>query len=115
MLRGINEKLANLTVKDIDIKFSRNKNDNLSTKSQAYATLINTKTLDPVDALEMVDITTNVTEVIKRGEAYQLKQQEQSIEYNKKLKEISQEVNDNTKQVANGDNTSQEANESEEN
>ena len=115
MLKRINEKLADLTVKDIDIKFSRNKSDNLSTKSQAYATLINTNTLDPVDALEIVDMTTNVNEVIKRGETYRLKRQNQSIEYDMKVKEVSQEGNDNTEQIANGDETSQKANESEEN
>lgn len=67
MAKKISEKL---TVKDIDIKFSRNKSDNLITKTQAYSTLISTNTLDPVDALEIVDITTNVNEVINRGTQY---------------------------------------------
>lgn len=70
-LLKIIKKIPNeLNVKDIDIKFSRNKSDNLSTKTQAYSTLIGTNTLDPVDALEIVDITTNVNEVINRGKKY---------------------------------------------
>lgn len=67
-----------LKVKDIDIKFSRNKSDNLNTKSQAYSVLTSTETLDPVDALEIVDITTNVNEVINRGEKYWKKRQEEA-------------------------------------
>lgn len=67
VLKKVSDKL---TVKDIDIKFSRNKSDNLSTKSQAYSVLTSTQTLDPIDALEIVDMTTNVNEVIKRGEKY---------------------------------------------
>lgn len=70
LLKIIKKIPENLTVKDIDIKFSRNKSDNLSTKTQAYSVLTATQTLDPVDALEIVDMTTNVNEVIRRGETY---------------------------------------------
>lgn len=70
LLKKIDKINENLNVKDIDIKFSRNKNDNLNTKAQSYSVLTSTQTLDPVDALEMVDITTNVTEVINRGKKY---------------------------------------------
>lgn len=70
LLKTIDKISSDLNVKDIDVKFSRNKNDNLNTKSQAYSVLTSTQTLDPVDALEMVDITTNVTEVINRGKKY---------------------------------------------
>ena len=70
LLKVIDKISDKLTVKDIDIKFSRNKSDNLLTKTQAYSVLNSTKTLNPVDALEMVDITTNVNEVIRRGEKY---------------------------------------------
>lgn len=70
LLKIIKKIPKNLTVKDIDIKFSRNKSDNLSTKTQAYSVLTATQTLDPVDALEIVDMTTNVNEVIRRGETY---------------------------------------------
>ena len=70
ILSYINDKLTNIKAKDIEIKFSRNKNDNLSTKAQAYSTLIATETLDPRDALDIVDITTNVNEIASRGEKY---------------------------------------------
>ena len=70
ILSYVNAKLENLRAKDIEIKFSRNKNDNLSTKAQAYSTLIATETLDPRDALDIVDITTNVNEIASRGEKY---------------------------------------------
>lgn len=55
---------------DIDVKFSRNKNDNLQVKAQAFSTLHSTKALDPTDALEMCDLTTDVVDVAKRGEKY---------------------------------------------
>ena len=70
ILSYVNDKLANLKARNIEIKFSRNKNDNLSTKAQAYSTLIATETLDPRDALDIVDITTNVNEIASRGEKY---------------------------------------------
>ena len=55
---------------DVDVKFSRNKNDNLQVKAQSFSTLHSTKALDPADALEMCDLTTDVVEVTKRGEKY---------------------------------------------
>ena len=55
---------------DVDVKFSRNKNDNLQVKAQSFATLHGTKAFDPADALEMCDLTTDVVEVAKRGEEY---------------------------------------------
>lgn len=60
----------NLKTIDIDVKFSRNKNDNLQVKAQAFSTLHGTKALDPTDALEMCDLTTDVVDVAKRGEKY---------------------------------------------
>lgn len=61
---------------DLDIKLPRNKNDNLQSKAQSYSTIIATKTIAPEDALEMADMTTDVTEVIARGEAYWNKKEE---------------------------------------
>lgn len=60
----------NLTIVDIDIKFSRNKTDNLQTKVQSFATLIGTKKISPVDALNIVDLTTDEIEIVLRGEQY---------------------------------------------
>ena len=70
ILKPINKILQKLSVKDIDIKFSRNKSANILTKTQAFVDLNSTQQLDPVDSLEMVDLTTNVNEVIKRGQEY---------------------------------------------
>jgi len=78
----INEKLQ---VQYIKIDIPRNKNDNIQTKTQSYSTLIATNTLDPRDALEFVDLTTDVNEVISRGEEYQKKKTDElaKVEANK--------------------------------
>ena len=55
---------------DIDIKLPRNKNDNLQSKTQSYATLVGTKTIAPEDALNIADMTTDTAEVIRRGDKY---------------------------------------------
>lgn len=55
---------------DLDVKFTRNKNDNLQTKAQAYSTLHGTRTLDPADAMEICDMTTDVVEMMDRGKKY---------------------------------------------
>lgn len=65
-----------MSVTDVDIKFSRNKTDNLQTKVQSFATLISTKKISPVDALSIVDITTDEAEIVKKGEEYWDSQQE---------------------------------------
>lgn len=59
-----------LSLLDIDIKFSRNKNNNLLVKTQAYQNLLATKTLDPKDCLTIVDLVSDVTEYIDRGEKF---------------------------------------------
>ena len=76
ILQRLNYISDKIKLVDLDIKFSRNKNDNLQTKAQSYSTIISTKTIAPEDALEMADMTTDVTEVITRGETYWNKKQE---------------------------------------
>lgn len=80
ILQKLNYISNNIKLVDLDIKFSRNKNDNLQTKAQSYSTIISTKTIAPEDALEMADMTTDVTEVITRGKKYwdEKSQQEQT-------------------------------------
>lgn len=95
-----------LKVKDIDIKFSRNKSDNLNTKSQAYSVLTSTQTLDPVDALEIVDITTNVNEVINRGEKYWKRIQEETNQ--KLIDEMNKSQNKNQNDIKNTNTESEE-------
>jgi len=59
-----------LSLLDITIKFSRNKNSNLLVKTQGYMNLITTKTLSPADCLTIVDLVSDVNEYIKRGETF---------------------------------------------
>lgn len=59
-----------MSVVDVDIKFSRNKTDNLQTKVQSFAALVGTKKISPVDALSIVDITTDEAEIVTKGEEY---------------------------------------------
>lgn len=67
----MNNKLSTgLSLLDIDIKFSRNKNNNLLVKTQSFSTLLATKTLSPADCLAIVDIVSDVNEYIARGEAF---------------------------------------------
>lgn len=65
-----NNLIGNLTVRDIDIKFSRNKSANGVSKANMYSILHGTKTMAPEDALALADLTTDTTSVIKNGEAY---------------------------------------------
>lgn len=73
---------------NLDVKFTRNKNDNLQTKAQAYSTLHGTKTLDPSDTLEICDMTTDVVEVIDRGKKYWEEVAEHNLELQKKTQEV---------------------------
>ena len=70
ILKGLNLISDSLRLIDIDVKLPRNKNDNLQTKAQSYATLVGTKTIAPEDALNIADMTTDTAEVIRRGDKY---------------------------------------------
>lgn len=61
---------SKLSLLDVDIKFSRNKNNNLLVKTQGYSTLLATKTLSPADCLTIVDLVSDVQEYIARGEEF---------------------------------------------
>lgn len=63
-----------LEVLDIDIKFSRNKSNNLLVKTQSYQTLLSTRTLTPEDCLTIVDLVSDVNEYISRGKSFWGKQ-----------------------------------------
>jgi SPP1 family phage portal protein len=69
--------LKDIKLTDVDIKFSRNKTDNIQTKVQSGATLHGMNILDPVDVLELMDISTNPQELIERGTKYQTQFQQQ--------------------------------------
>lgn len=71
MLNILNNKMGTgLSLLDIDIKFTRNKNNNLLVKTQAYSTLLATKTLSPSDCLTIVDLVSDVNEYISRGKSF---------------------------------------------
>lgn len=75
-LRLISDKLS---LKDIDIKYPRNKTNNVQTKAQSFATLHGTHVFDPVDSLAMVNLTTDVEETIERGEKYWNERQQETL------------------------------------
>lgn len=93
---------------DLDVKFTRNKNDNLQTKAQAYSTLHGTKTLDPADSLEICDMTTDVVEVIDRGKKYWEEVAEKNLELQKKTQEILKQNNNAENNVENNQNKAKE-------
>ena len=63
-------RLDKLSLLDIDIKFTRNKNNNMLVKTQSYETLLRTKTLTPEDCLTIVDLVSDVNEFISRGKSF---------------------------------------------
>lgn len=65
ILRSKNVISDNLTINDIDIKFSRNKTDNIQSKVQAGSTLYSMG-IDKSDVAEAMDITTDVIGLINR-------------------------------------------------
>ena len=79
IMKKLNQVKEDFKVIDIDIKFSRNKTDNLQSKAQSYSTFIGTKTVSPEDALEMCDVTTDVVEVAERGKKYWDKVSEENM------------------------------------
>lgn len=70
IMKKLNQVSKDFKVMDVDIKFSRNKTDNLQSKAQSYSTFVGTKSIAPEDALEMCDVTTDVVEVAERGKKY---------------------------------------------
>lgn len=71
MLSILKNKLGfSLSLMDIDIKFSRNKNNNLLVKTQSYGTLLLTKTIDPADALMICDLVSDESAFVARGKAF---------------------------------------------
>lgn len=72
----------NFRVRYLDIKVPRNNIDNLQTKAQAYTTLNGTKTLHPADALDMVELTTDIDTKIERGMKFWEEQAKKEQEIN---------------------------------
>lgn len=55
---------------DIDIKFIRNRTDNLLNKSQAFSNLIATKQIAPTDGIALIGITNDPKGMAQRGKDY---------------------------------------------
>jgi len=70
---------SKLSLLDIDIKFTRNKNHNLLVKTQSYQNLLSTRTLTPSDCLTIVDLVSDENEYTARGEIYWESKQEVEV------------------------------------
>ena len=95
ILKKIDEVSKDFKVIDLDIKFSRNKTDNLQSKAQSYSTFVGTKTVSPEDALEMCDVTTDIVEVATRGKKYWDKVAEENIKKQQELNKSTETPQDN--------------------
>ena len=102
IMKKLNQVREDFKVIDLDIKFSRNKTDNLQSKAQSYSTFVGTKTIAPEDALEMCDVTTDVLEVAERGKKYWDKIAEENV---KKQQELMKQNSQNTKDLVNTSNS----------
>lgn len=85
------EEFKNIKLMDIDIKFTRNKTDNLQTKVQAGSTLNAMGLYDPVDITDLMDITTDPQEMVDRGKLYQDQKRQENLEFMKEEQQISQQ------------------------
>lgn len=95
ILQKLNYISQDIKLIDMDIKFTRNKNDNLQSKAQSYSTMIGTKTIAPEDCLEMADMTTDVAEVVARGKKYWEEQAQQTLENMQQAANINNTNNNN--------------------
>lgn len=93
IMKKLNQVSKDFKVMDVDIKFSRNKTDNLQSKAQSYSTFVGTKSIAPEDALEMCDVTTDVVEVAERGKKYWDKVSQENII---KQQELMKQKGENT-------------------
>lgn len=98
ILQKLNYINSSIKTIDIDVKFSRNKNDNLQSKAQSYSTLIGTKTITPEDALTIADMTTDSVEIAAKGKKYWEEQAQQTLEnMQKAATQTTTNVNQNNK------------------
>lgn len=92
------KKISKTSMINIDIKYPRNKTDNLNSKVTAMATLHGMEMMAPEDVLEIGDITTDVTEVVARGEEYWKKKKEENFEEQQRLLQANAEGGDDVTQ-----------------
>lgn len=93
---------SELSVIDIDLIIGRHSQDNLQTKTQAFASLVATGELATIDCLELSNLTNKTREMVERGKQAKLERQEEAIEMAKKAAEASGEGDSTSSK--NGDN-----------
>ena len=86
------KKISKTSMINVDIKYPRNKTDNLNNKVTAMATLHGMQMMSPEDFLEIGDITTDITEVVARGEEYWQKKKEENFEEQRRQLELTQSM-----------------------
>lgn len=97
---GIEETLKELKLKNIDIKFTRNKTDNLQSKVQSGQILNAMALYDPVDITDLMDITTDPQEMVDRGKIYQDQKMKEQDEHQIKMMEQTQKLSADNEQKA---------------
>lgn len=100
------KKISKTSMINVDIKYPRNKTDNLNSKVTAMATMLGTEVMAPEDVLDIVDITSDNAEVIARGEEYWKKKKEENFEEQQKQLQLQAKMtgaNDATQEGGNED------------
>ncbi len=100
------KKISKTSMINVDIKYPRNKTDNLNSKVTAMATMLGTELMAPEDVLDIVDITSDNAEVIARGEEYWKKKKEENFEEQQKQLQLQAKMtgaNDATQEGGNKD------------
>lgn len=85
------KKISKTSMINVDIKYPRNKTDNLNSKVTAYSTLMATETMAPEDALDIVDIISDIAEVVARGEEYWKKKKQENFEEQQRQLQLQSE------------------------
>lgn len=91
ILQMLDKLSSDLTVMDIDLIIGRHSQDNLQTKTQAFASLVATGELATIDCLELSNLTNKTREMVERGKQAKLERQEEAIEMAKRAAEASGE------------------------
>lgn len=81
----------NLSVLDIDLSIGRHSQDNLQTKTQAFATLVATGELAVIDCLELANLTNKTREMVERGKKEKEERQADAIKFTEEQAKISSE------------------------
>lgn len=98
------KKLSKTSMINVDIKYPRNKTDNLNSKTTAMSTMLATQIMAPEDVLDIVDITSDNAEVVARGEEYWRKKKEEQLEDQRKQLEMQSSFTRDSEGTQNGGN-----------